>query len=54
MDEIVLEYIGGGDYVTGIPARDLHESDFDAEGKCYGYTVADLIGLGLYSEPKSL
>lgn len=43
MDEIILKYIGKGDFIIGIPAKDLTA----AEVKEYGGVVA-LVATGLY------
>lgn len=40
----VLEYIGKGDYLVGIPARDLSEIDLSE----LGLRADDLIKTGLY------
>ncbi len=41
---VILNYIGDGAYLTGVPARDLTQQDIDESG----HSQTDLVETGLY------
>lgn len=43
---IILEYIGNGNYIPGIPDHDLDEADVEASGM----TVQELVKTGLWKK----
>lgn len=45
----MLEYVGSGDFINGVPARDLTADDLREALQNYGYTREDLIASGLYA-----
>lgn len=47
MDEIVLKYVGNGNWLGGVPQCDLTQAMIDAAGQ-QGYTRDSLIASGLY------
>jgi hypothetical protein len=53
-EKIVLEYIGPGDFIVGIPARDLLASEIaELEARMsYKDLKKFLVGTGLYHEVK--
>jgi len=57
---MILEYIGDGRHIAGIPARDLQESDtqaIEAYGSLFDLTktqtIKALVNSGLYQKPSA-
>ena len=48
-DEVVLRYVGTGDFMPGIPDRDLTAGDV---AEC-GLSIEELMATGLYTRPSS-
>jgi hypothetical protein len=46
----LLKYVGKGDFIPGVPARDLEDEDLDE----FLITRAGLIASGLYVEVKAV
>jgi len=53
MDEIVLKYVGNGNWLGGVPQCDLTSAMIEAAGQ-HGYTRDSLIASGLYVLPESV
>lgn len=52
----ILTYIGRGDALIGVPARDLTEEDFAERAESWsalGLTEAVILASGLYEKPKT-
>jgi hypothetical protein len=44
----MLEYVGSGDFINGVPARDLTDDDLIEALERYGWSQEQLIATGLY------